>query len=106
MYFEEYQYYAAQTRAEEDGDSAGAKLGILATIFPSKNDKGVAQIHGEDSPMGEEKDLMEMNLSTQDARRNITDTEWTNASRALRVATWPAVFYLITTDILGPFGLP
>ncbi|KAJ5197733.1 amino acid transporter [Penicillium cinerascens] len=29
-----------------------------------------------------------------------------NASRALRSATAGAIFYLITTDILGPFGLP
>jgi hypothetical protein len=35
----------------------------------------------------------------------ITDEEWTNASRALRTATRGAIFYLITTDILGPFGL-
>ncbi|KAJ7269016.1 putative amino acid transporter [Mycena rebaudengoi] len=36
----------------------------------------------------------------------ISDEEWTNASRALRTATRGAAFYLITTDILGPFGLP
>jgi len=33
----------------------------------------------------------------------ITDEEWVRASRAARTATWGAVFYLITTDILGPF---
>ena len=36
---------------------------------------------------------------------SITDVEWTNASRAFRTATWAACFYLITTDILGPFGI-
>jgi hypothetical protein len=24
----------------------------------------------------------------------------------MRTATWASVFYLITTDILGPFGVP
>ena len=36
----------------------------------------------------------------------IADDEWVNASRAARTATWGAVFYLITTDILGPFSVP
>jgi hypothetical protein len=36
----------------------------------------------------------------------VSDDEWTNASRAGRTATWGAVFYLITTDILGPFSVP
>ncbi len=35
----------------------------------------------------------------------ITDDEWRNASRALRTASWGAGFYLITTDILGPYGV-
>ena len=34
----------------------------------------------------------------------ITDEEWVQASRAARTATWGAGFYLITTDILGPFS--
>lgn len=29
-----------------------------------------------------------------------------NARRALRTASWAAIFYLITTDILGPFNAP
>ena len=34
----------------------------------------------------------------------VTEAEWINASRAARTATWGAIFYLITTDILGPFS--
>ncbi|KAK3848099.1 MAG: transmembrane amino acid transporter protein-domain-containing protein [Linnemannia gamsii] len=39
---------------------------------------------------------------------NMTDDqlERANARRALRQAGWAAVFYLITTDILGPFNAP
>ncbi|KAF8889927.1 transmembrane amino acid transporter protein-domain-containing protein [Infundibulicybe gibba] len=34
------------------------------------------------------------------------EEEKVNATRALRVASWASVFYLITTDILGPFNAP
>ena len=34
------------------------------------------------------------------------EVEKINARRALRVASWSTVFYLITTDILGPFNAP
>lgn len=37
---------------------------------------------------------------------NVSDAEWKNASRAVRTAGWTSVFYLITTDILGPFSVP
>jgi len=37
---------------------------------------------------------------------SVSVEEWSSASRALRTATWGAVFYLITTDILGPFSVP
>jgi len=36
----------------------------------------------------------------------ISDAEWNSASRAARTATWSAVFYLITTDIMGPYSVP
>ncbi|EST05337.1 Amino acid transporter, transmembrane [Kalmanozyma brasiliensis GHG001] len=34
------------------------------------------------------------------------DKERSNAHRALKTATWVGIFYLITTDILGPYGAP
>ncbi|KAJ5499086.1 Amino acid transporter transmembrane [Penicillium expansum] len=36
----------------------------------------------------------------------ITETEWEQAQRATRTATWGSIFYLITTDILGPTNVP
>ena len=36
----------------------------------------------------------------------VSQEEWATAARALRTATWSAVFYLITTDILGPGAVP
>ena len=102
--FEEYHYYAEKTRAEEDAQAhhnTGGQ-GMLSMIIPSKSDKGVQQ-------EGEKRGSIiaqTVNLSNPDKRAEISDEEWTNANRALRTATWSAIFYLITTDILGPFGLP
>ncbi|OJJ48146.1 hypothetical protein ASPZODRAFT_112721 [Penicilliopsis zonata CBS 506.65] len=39
-------------------------------------------------------------------RWGITETEWERAQRATRTATWGSIFYLITTDILGPTNVP
>jgi hypothetical protein len=36
----------------------------------------------------------------------VTEEEWTQASRAARTATWGSIFYLITTDVLGPYSVP
>ncbi|PWY81746.1 hypothetical protein BO94DRAFT_536947 [Aspergillus sclerotioniger CBS 115572] len=36
----------------------------------------------------------------------ISETEWEQAQRAARTATWGSIFYLITTDILGPTNVP
>ena len=58
------------------------------------------------SPDGfEKKDFTTTNYAKEDVRIHVTDAEWTNANRAFRTATWAACFYLITTDILGPFGV-
>jgi len=39
-------------------------------------------------------------------RKTEYERELEQARRALRTATWVSVFYLITTDILGPFNAP
>jgi len=103
--FEEYYHYAQKTRAEElRHPPTGHKTKLLSLIFPSKSDGGVVQLESNGESNGE--DETKRNLSNPEVRAHITDEEWNNASRALRTATRGAVFYLITTDILGPFGLP
>ncbi|KAJ7785066.1 putative amino acid transporter [Mycena maculata] len=87
--FEEYYYYAQLTRAEEDSQPVtGYETTLFSLVFPSKSEGGVVR---EKSSSG---------------NAVISDEEWADASRALRTATRGAAFYLITTDILGPFGLP
>ncbi|KAJ5723155.1 hypothetical protein N7488_001190 [Penicillium malachiteum] len=96
--FEEYHHYANLTRVEED-ESTTPETGFMNILFPPKSDGGVKKIEGG-------KDATAMNTSDPATRMTVTDDEWSNASRALRTATRGAIFYLITTDILGPFGLP
>ena len=36
----------------------------------------------------------------------IEDLEQINALQAIRTASWLSIFYLIMTDILGPFNTP
>lgn len=104
--FEEYNYYAKKTRAEEEehlGDIQGTR-GWAEMVFPSKSGMGASNVSSAEKH-GEEINAT-MDLSDPEKRANISDQEWTNASRALRTATKSAIFYLITTDILGPFALP
>lgn len=99
--FEEYYYYAQLTRAEEESRPNGDKeRGWLSLMFPSKSAGGVQQV-----PENTSQDAKTLSAGDAAGRMTITDEEWTNASRALRTATRGAIFYLITTDILGPFGL-
>lgn len=105
--FEEYFYYAQQTRAEEESHHGAAaleeKTGILSVIFPSKSGKGAG---GAETEKRRPSYVPDVNLSAMDQRATVTDEEWANASRAVRTATQGAIFYLITTDILGPYALP
>jgi hypothetical protein len=108
--FEEYCHYANLARAEEDSLSK-KDLGdttFFSLILPSKNLKGDV-VHstppagnGEKSENGEEKIPVNHNLDVSE-RLDVTDDEWTNASRALRTATWAAIFYLITTEYVFPW---
>lgn len=101
--FEEYFYYAKETRLEEEKQPlTDYETTFWSLIFPPKSDAGVQPTAKIESEAAAEK-------TAQPGRKNgaaVSDEEWANASRALRTATRGAVFYLITTDILGPFGLP
>ncbi|KAF6239770.1 hypothetical protein HO173_002316 [Letharia columbiana] len=105
--FEEYHYYALQSRAEEDSNhrmvknGAGTR-GFLSTIIPGKGPSSLAS----DEKRNQSMIPADISLSVPDRRASVTEEEWTNASRAVRTATAGAIFFLITTDILGPFGLP
>ncbi|KAI8601163.1 transmembrane amino acid transporter protein-domain-containing protein [Dissophora ornata] len=70
-------------------------------IQRTKEEHEARQKSGEDdmrNPFG--------NLETQAVNMTPDELERSNARRALRQAGWAAVFFLITTDILGPFNAP
>ncbi|KAI9842947.1 MAG: hypothetical protein M1837_006684 [Sclerophora amabilis] len=99
--FEEFLHYAKITRAEEMNVPSIERN--IKSIFSRKSTKKPGD--GVDSPSS---------LKTNGPKgekgpgliEGPTEDEWTTASRAARSATWGAVFYLITTDILGPYSVP
>jgi hypothetical protein len=70
--FQEYAYYAAKTRAEEDAVQGEKSTGILQILFPTKSGHGAG---GE-----KDGDMVVNGASTADRRQQISDEEWTNVS--------------------------
>lgn len=106
--FYEYTYYAKLTREEEEETyKTSPTVGIMQVLFPTKSSGGVTPIdtHGNNGSSGEDKEISEKKVGELQQRIEISEAEWTNASRAVRTASGSACFYLITTDILGPFGI-
>ncbi|TGJ86637.1 hypothetical protein E0Z10_g2104 [Xylaria hypoxylon] len=89
--FEEYHYYAQRTRDEQLRLEAPQWQWL--TLLSSRK-KTADAVQGEDEH------------AVPSSGQTVTDEEWVDASRAFRTASWGAVFYLITTDILGPFAVP
>lgn len=116
--FEEYYYYAGITRAEEKiADEEYRRIrgprSFANTIkgrFSKGGDHTVAQAHlaADESRVTNEKNG-ELNEKGEPAGEVVAPqyaADMKNASRAMRTASWGSIFYLITTDILGPFTCP
>lgn len=97
--FEDYLHYAALQRREEDIQSnidpniAGRSW--LNRLSAHKGPNVIVDINARGGDEGSMMDSM-----------TVTEAERVNALRALKSASWASVFYLITTDILGPFNAP
>jgi hypothetical protein len=121
--FEEYAYYASITRAEEKAENerfvaaAGPKTvkSVLKNRFtnfkpptivdtPTEPDSPSEKHVGMEEKDGNGNDMALVNRETNPMA--VSDAEYKNASRAIRTAGWSSVFYLVTTDILGPFSTP
>ena len=96
--FEDYLYFAAIQRREED-------LAILppSELRNSEKSNWFSRLSEHKGP--------NVNVKVHDTDNaapppTADELERENASRALRLASWASVFYLITTDILGPFNAP
>jgi hypothetical protein len=115
--FEEYMYYGVITRAEEKVANENHKAAIGPKTFKSvilgRFSKGQTEGNAPDSSVEQdstgEKNALDEKAVVATPRGNlggVSDKEWKNASRAVRTAGWSSAFYLITTDILGPFSTP
>ncbi|KAF8839246.1 hypothetical protein BDN67DRAFT_1012489 [Paxillus ammoniavirescens] len=102
--FETYLHFAEEQRAKEviearrNGEDLGdGWLGRLFTLKPSRADRAsISSATASDEKKGE----------SDEAALTITDAEYRAASSSLRTASWGTIFYLITTDILGPYSTP
>lgn len=97
--FEEYLHYATITRAEEreyEGNIINRKdPWSLGGVIKNRFSKG--HVHEVNAVVNED-----TIVTTHNNVSTVTDLEWRQASRALRTASWGSIFFLITTDILGP----
>lgn len=97
--FEEYLHYAKLTRDQEheyEGNLIKRKdPWSFGGIIKNRFSKG--HVHTVNA-------VVEGNTvtSTHGDLSTVTDHEWRQASRACRTASWGTIFFLITTDILGP----
>ncbi|OTA90957.1 hypothetical protein M434DRAFT_77067 [Hypoxylon sp. CO27-5] len=120
--FEEYMYYAAITRAEEKEANARfiAARGprTIKNVIKGRFSKGHAEkatsnpqvVNSLSAEETQEKrhhgDALQVSESNGIGNHGITEEQQKTASRAMRTASWGTIFYLITTDILGPTGAP
>ena len=97
---EKYMYWAAISRHEE---SKLPKLkGPISNLLGFRKSDAVRNQSPDtpsDAPMQEMK-------RGKPASAVVSDGEWQQARSAARTAGWAAIFYLIATDVLGPFSVP
>jgi hypothetical protein len=98
VFFEEYHYYALQTR-EEERNLPAPKTNWREILLRKKPAHDVGADGNVSNGSGDEEkhDLHNLNLAKKENRLEISDQEWSDASRAFRTASWGACFYLITT---------
>jgi hypothetical protein len=97
---EEYMYWAAISRHEE---SKLPKLkGPISNLLGFRKNN-TARNQSPDTPSDTPMQQMKRNKS---ASAIVSDGEWRQARSAARTASWAAIFYLFTTDVLGPYSVP
>jgi hypothetical protein len=92
--FEEYHYYALRTRQEEKTLPA-PMLNWREFLMRRKNAHN-NEANGVDPRLDPAHHHTEVNFSNKQNRIEISDEEWTNASRAFRTASWGACEYIET----------
>jgi hypothetical protein len=103
--FEEYLFYAKLSRSDqryEDPDHSFRVFG--KTLIKGRYHGNPAEEAGKANALDGKMEKGGADSPPQPFI--ISDEEYVQASRAVRTASWGAVFFLITTDILGPFATP
>ncbi|KAG1743824.1 transmembrane amino acid transporter protein-domain-containing protein [Suillus lakei] len=100
---ETYMYYAKIQRDREalsaKNDAEGSHWGgLISRTFKRSPESDVASAYSDGKNAAPS--------SEEGGGALVTAGEYRAASGALRTATWGSVFYLITTDILGPYSTP
>ena len=116
--FEEYLHFARISRADARYEDQDFSLSLFGKGKPIDAVPAIDSQHSTEK-ISDEKTPIEKNISVSGdsshrdtspvytpAYERATDEDYVTASRAARNATWGAVFYLITTDILGPYSTP
>jgi hypothetical protein len=124
--FEEYHYWANRSREIEKKIAPSSGQGLLGLFSRSDRKKRHEQPVSHPPEVRDEKDVIvnpSQDPTVMDGSSAVTDSEWNNARGAMRTATWGmiiiytthphfadrfagSIFYLITTDILGPYNVP
>lgn len=117
--FEEYLHYASITRSEERianeayrnarGPSTIKSLFLDRFRISSKGHNTTNKPNRQGTGASQEMDEKEIQAAapnTGPPASPVDSPELHTANRALRTAGWGSVFYLITTDILGPSNTP
>lgn len=124
--FEEYHYWANRSREMEKKIVPSSGQGLLGLFSRSGRKKRHEKPVSHPPEVGDEKDVVvnpSQDPTIMDSSSTVTDSEWNNARGAMRTATWGmiiiytmrfhcadicagSIFYLITTDILGPYNVP
>jgi hypothetical protein len=105
--FEEYIFWARYSRADERYENPNRDIKIFGkTIHQSRSGDAVEKLPYTPGHGVRGKHVLRGQDAPPPSQLNITDEDWVAASRAVRTASWGAIFYLITTDILGPFSTP
>lgn len=111
--FENYVHWAKRSREVEKHmrtDNVGFEYWIRKWFNKNSDDSVTTQgeAPGQHSPVTDPKanSTSKTNGHSTTDDWGITEAEWEQAQRATRTATWGSIFYLITTDILGPTNVP
>ncbi len=105
---EQEKLYGAAGVAIESDAPHGAGYSTMPTTKRSEKNSS-EEISQHSTVVGAAKPhVNNTDASTFDQLDGLTELEKerSNAHRALKTATWSGIFYLITTDILGPYGAP